>query len=82
MIAIREIHDVKSGKVTIKLPQNFDAKRVEIIVLPVDDSDGNSEDASQGLRDLLLTAPVLSEEEADEYVKVREWMNEWRVKDF
>jgi hypothetical protein len=34
MQAIREVHDVLGGLVTIRLPADFSAKRVEVIVLP------------------------------------------------
>lgn len=34
MQAIREVHDVLGGMVTIRLPADFSAKRVEVIVLP------------------------------------------------
>jgi len=66
MKAIRKIEDVKSGSVTIDLPADFHAKKVEIIVLPVEDS-GNG---SQSLQDLLLEAPTLTENEVQEYHKV------------
>ena len=34
MEAIREIVEVKEGKITLQLPKSFTAKRVELIVLP------------------------------------------------
>lgn len=34
MQAIREVHDVLGGMVTIRLPADFSAQRVEVIVLP------------------------------------------------
>ncbi|MBI3154203.1 MAG: hypothetical protein HYZ20_02220 [Burkholderiales bacterium] len=37
MQAIRETHDVSDGSVTIRLPQGFSARRVEVIVLPADE---------------------------------------------
>ena len=37
MEAIREIVEVKEGKITLQLPKGFTAKRVELIVLPSDD---------------------------------------------
>jgi hypothetical protein len=36
MQAIRETHDVLGGSVTIHLPADFAARRVEVIVLPAD----------------------------------------------
>jgi DNA-binding protein YbaB len=59
MIAIRQIHEVNSGAVTIALPANFHAKRVEIIILALDEPD----EEVQSLQDLLLAAPILTEEQ-------------------
>lgn len=78
MIAIRQIHDVKSGAVTLALPVDFHGKRVEIIVLPIEES----HNGAQNLQDLLLAAPTLTDDELQEYDKVREWMNQWNVNDF
>lgn len=38
MEAIREIVEVKEGKVTLQLPESFTAKRVELIVLPAEET--------------------------------------------
>ncbi len=78
MIAIRQIQEVKSGAVTVALPVDFHDKRVEIIILPIEESHGGA----QGLQDLLLAAPTLTEHELQEYEKVREWMSQWNVNDF
>jgi hypothetical protein len=78
MIAIREIQEVKSGSVTVKLPPSFNGQRVEIIILPVDDLFNGSQD----LQELLLAAPTITDEELQEFQTVRAWMNEWRVQDF
>jgi hypothetical protein len=78
MIAIRQVHTIKSGKVTIQIPPDFPSKQVEIIVLPVEEKKGKTKD----LRKLLLAAPTLTEVESQEYEKVREWMNQWQVNDF
>lgn len=78
MTAIRSIQDVKSGAVTINLPNDFHAKKVEIIILPVDEPS----DGEQSLQDLLLDAPTLTEDELQEYETVREWMSQWHAKEF
>jgi hypothetical protein len=78
MIAIRQIQEVKSGTVTVALPVDFHAKRVEIIVLPIEESDGSA----QNLQELLLAAPTLTDDELQEYEKVREWMSQWNVNAF
>ncbi|RMH94050.1 MAG: hypothetical protein D6681_13530 [Calditrichaeota bacterium] len=78
MIALRRIEEVKSGSITIKLPPDFLAKKVEIIILPFDDF----KDRKQKLLDLLLEAPTLTEEEVQEYRRVREWITQWNIKEF
>jgi len=78
MKAIRKIEDVKSGSVTIDLPADFHAKKVEIIILAVEDS-GNGR---KSLQDLLLEAPTLTQDELQEYQNVRDWMSQWNVKEF
>lgn len=78
MIAIRQIHTIKSGAITIQIPSDFPSKQVEIILLPVEEKKENTKD----LRKLLLTAPTLTEAETQEYEKVREWMNQWQITDF
>ncbi|MCP4151162.1 MAG: hypothetical protein GY757_25685 [bacterium] len=44
MQAIREIKQVESNSVTINIPDAFMAKRVEIIVLPLDDDGVNKKE--------------------------------------
>ena len=67
MIAIRQIQEVKAGAVTVALPVNFHAKRVEVIVLSLEEASNGA----QSLQDLLLTAPTLTDEELQEYEKAR-----------
>lgn len=78
MIAIRQIQEVKSGAVTVALPVDFHAKRVEIIILPIEEFNNGA----QNLQDLLLAAPTLTDDELQGYEKVREWMSQWNVNDF
>ncbi len=82
MIAIREIQEVKEGVVTIALPASFHAKRVEVIVLQIDDGEDPSTEQTSSLQALLLAAPPLTNDEAQEYENVREWMAEWHATDF
>lgn len=80
MIAIKEIQEVKSGVVTVKLPDDFTAKRVEIIILPIEEN--GEEGQARSLANLLLTGPTLNEEELAGFIKAREWMSQWDVKEF
>ena len=82
MFAIRQIQAVKFGVVTIALPAAFQAKRVEIIVLPIDDLDNEIQQPHQALQSVLLAAPTLTDDELSEYENVQEWMNQWHAIDF
>ena len=75
MFAVRSIQDVIVDSVTVKLPAGFAGKRVEVIVLPLEDN----EQQPERLESLLLTAPTLSEPDLQAFGQVREWMNQWIV---
>jgi len=55
MQALREIHEVTSDTVTIKIPKRFPYKQVEIIVLPVEgrDSKANPWETTNKIREQL-----------------------------
>ena len=78
MIAVRSIQEVIAGAVTIKLPAHFAGKRVEVIILPVEED----EQELGELQRLLLAAPTLSDDELQEFAQVRDWMNQWIVSEF
>ena len=78
MIAIREIQEVKSGSVTIDLPNTWRVKRVEIIILPVEETSNDD----KSLSELLLEAPTLTEDDLQDYETAREWMNQWHIEEF
>lgn len=66
MIAVRRVQDVIAGVVTIKLPADFRGKRVEVIVLPLEENDQEP----QQLQRLLLTAPTLSEDDLQGFAEI------------
>lgn len=78
MIAVRSVQDVVAGVVTIELPHHFTGKRVEVIVLPVDDDDNTSAE----LKRVLLAAPTLSDTDLKRFAEIRDWMVQWNVKEF
>lgn len=59
MLAVRRVQDVIDGAVTVQLPTHFTARRVEVIVLPIE----TPQDKPANLQELLLAAPVMSEDE-------------------
>ena len=78
MIAVRSIQEVIAGAVTIKLPAHFAGKRVEVIVLPVEED----EQEPGQLQRLLLAAPTLTDDDLQGFAQVRDWMNQWTVSEF
>ncbi len=78
MNAIRQIKEVEAGSITIDLPDGFPAKKVAIFILPFDDTNGGE----QELQDLLLNAPIITDDELQEFNRVRDWMSQWNVKTF
>jgi len=78
MIAIRQIHEIHAGTVTVTVPANFPATRAEIIILPLKEI----KEPPYHLQHILLNAPTLSEEELQPFLDVREWMNQWPVNNF
>lgn len=78
MVAIREIQEVTSDEITIKLPKALHGKQVEIIVLALENAEGNT----PALQKLLLNAPTLSDKDLQTYQKAREWMAQWNITEF
>jgi hypothetical protein len=71
-------HIGNDGVLTIQLPEDFWDKDLEVIVLYPEEQQKNE----QNLKELLLQAPTLTDEELKNFNDVREWMNKWRVKEF
>ena len=78
MFALRKIQEVKSGVLKIDLPSDFSAKRVEIIILPLDEPEAETDQ----LQKLLLEAPTFSTDEMKEFENVRKWFAQWNVREF
>lgn len=72
MQIIREFRIVKNNQITIDLPEYFNTREVEIIILPV-------ENKKEKFREILLQGPVLSEEEIARIEETREWFNQWQI---
>ena len=78
MTVITKIMDVQSGSIKIDLPPEFHNKKVEIIILPIEES----KNSGQSLQELLLAAPTLSDAELQEYDDVRKPIDKWIVNEF
>lgn len=76
MQAIREIKKVTERKVTIDIPEDFDANEVEVIVMPYNDVKEKEQDV-----DFSKYFGVMDIENVDEEIdSIRnEWGREWDI---
>lgn len=73
METIKSIQEVKSNSIHIELPLDFHAKKVEVTISAVHESNN---DLSE-LQKVLLEAPTLTDEELKEFENAKRWMNQW-----
>ena len=81
-----QIATVNNGEVLLRLPFELNLHQVEIIVKPIEDKIvmklENADDRKKRLRELLLSAPVLTDDELSEYKNVRKEFDKWQTKKF
>ena len=80
MQAIREIKKIKDKKIVVNLPENFQAKEVEVIIPPVVHKKGKKQ--SPKVSDLLLKVPLLSQREIENIKGIQGWFDKWKVSQF
>jgi hypothetical protein len=73
MQAIRQYTEVIDGSIQIRLPTDFTAKRVELIILSADDNDTDSGHFQQ----FLLNSPEMTDEEFQAIEEKRRHLNQW-----
>ncbi len=73
MQALRQYTEVINGIIHINLPKDFTAKRVELIILPVDEDNTDSSDFQQ----FLLESPEMTDEEFEAIQEKRRHLNQW-----
>lgn len=73
MQAIKQYTEVINGSIHIKLPTDFTAKRVELIILPADDHDADPGDFQR----FLLDSPEMTDEEFQAIQEKRQHLNQW-----
>ncbi len=84
MNAVRQVVKVKNHRVTVDLPADFTAEEVEVIVLPAEMPEPVAADQSvpdkplTKLQQLLLDAPVMSDEEYEFIMEKRRALNAWK----
>lgn len=72
MQAIKQYTEVVDGSIHIKLPKNFTAKRVELIILSADDTTDISD-----FQRFLLDSPEMTDEEYQAIDEKRKHINQW-----
>ncbi|WPL19430.1 hypothetical protein Thiowin_04551 [Thiorhodovibrio winogradskyi] len=73
MQAIKQYTDVINGHVTVDLPNDFTAQRVELIILSADDRDADSGNFQR----FLLDSPEMTDEEFQAIDEKRRHLNRW-----
>jgi hypothetical protein len=73
MQAIKEYTEVIDGSIYVKLPKNFTAKRVELIILSADDNETDKDDFLR----FLLDSPEMTEEEYQAIEEKRQHLKQW-----
>ncbi|TKB65240.1 MAG: hypothetical protein E8D52_18615 [Nitrospira sp.] len=74
MQAIKEYTEVIDGSIHVKLPKNFTAKRVELIILSADE---NAKDDKGDFLHFLLDSPEMTDEEYQAIEEKRQHLKQW-----
>ena len=77
MHAFRTTELIHSDVLTIRLPNDFINRNLEIIVLALEDRDVSIKTKREQFRKKILTAPVWSEEEIDLHLAARKHLEKW-----
>jgi hypothetical protein len=73
MQAIKQYTEVINGSIHVNLPKDFTAKRVELLILAVDD---NNPDTGN-FQKLLLDSPEMTDEEYQAIQEKRRHLKQW-----
>ena len=79
MQVIREIKKIKDKKIVVDIPEDSQAKKVEIIILPVAHK---NKKRFLKLSDILLKGPSLNRKEIENIKGIQYWLREWKVPKF
>ena len=73
MQAIKQYTEVINGSIHVSLPENFTEKRVELIILSIDEDNTDS----SNFRQFLLESPEMMDEEFEAIQEKRRHLNQW-----
>jgi hypothetical protein len=71
---VKQVADVINGVIHIQLPKDFDAKRVELTIVPLEDDTMELSNFQQ----FLLDSPEMSDEELQNIQDKRANLNQWK----
>lgn len=74
MQALKQYTEVVEGSIHVKLPKNFTAKRVELIILSADNDESDISDFQR----FLLDSPEMTDEEYQAIEEKRRHFNQWK----
>ena len=79
MQAIKQYTDVINGSIQFKLPKDFIAKRVELIILPADEEPPVSlPQKASDFEQFLLDSPEMSDNEYQAIAEKRQHLIKWK----
>jgi hypothetical protein len=85
MEALRTVIRPKNNKIHLTLPKSFKNGTVEVIVLPVMDDESLILDSENLIPEkkifqkLLMDAPIMSDEDYNDFLNKREHFNKWKT---
>jgi len=71
---LKQVTNVINGVIHIQLPKDFDAKRVELTIVPLDDKAA----PLSGFQQFLLDSPEMTDEEFDNLQAKKEHFRQWK----
>lgn len=71
---VKQYANVENGFIHIKLPKDFDAKRVELTIIPLEDEPTPLSSFQQ----FLLDSPEMSDDEWQRIEEKRAHLNQWK----
>jgi len=71
---VKQYADVVNGVIHINVPEGFDAKRVELTIVPLDDDFS----VNKTFQQFLLDSPEMSDDEYDAIEEKRQHLQLWK----
>ena len=82
MKAIRQVREVKNHQILVRLPEDFGNKKVEVIILPLNEIDKEKLKAREKFLKFLLNGPTLCPEEIQRIEAMQREFNQWTIEKF